>query len=363
MSEKFIPSVLIIDDDPKQIVIASSILKSENCSVLAATKCSEAFEVIKREMPSLIVLDIVMPDMNGFEFCKKIKSDPKTADIPVIFATAYNDSENIRKSFEAGGNDYVVKPFIKDELLQRVKIRIKLSRQNQKLKRSYEELDKFCYMVAHDIRSPLYVIAQLIDIMKVQLKNGSVDEVEKICTMITEKSDKVVEMANSLLKFSKATQESSEKSAVDLNVITEELFEDFKFIEKDRTIVFEKDDLPVVSGDKNLFKTVLQNIIGNAVKFTRTREKAEITVKSYKNKDEYEISVSDNGIGFDMKYAKDVFDVFQRIPDTAVQFEGNGIGLSVVRKIIRRYGGDVSIYSVPDFGTTVTFTLPIPDNI
>lgn len=363
MPENFIPSVLIIDDDPKQIMIASSILKSENCSVLAATKCSEAFEVIEREMPSLIVLDIVMPDMNGFDFCKKVKSNPKTADIPIIFATAYNDSENIRKSFEVGGSDYVVKPFIKDEFLQRVKIRIKLSRQNQKLKRSYEELDKFCYMVAHDIRSPLYVIAQLIDIMKVQLKNGSADEVEKICKMITEKSDKVVAMADSLLKFSKSTQESSENSDVDLNIITEELFEDFKFIEKDRNIVFEKDDLPVVSGDINLFKTVMQNIIGNAVKFTRIREKAEITVKSYKNKGEYKITVSDNGIGFDMKYAKDIFDVFQRIPDTAEKFEGSGIGLSVVRKIIRRYGGEVSIHSVPDIGTTVEFTLPISDEV
>ena len=361
MSENFIPSVLIIDDDPKQIMIASSILKSENCSVLAATKCTEAFEVIEREMPNLIVLDIVMPDMNGFEFCRKVKSNPKTSDIPIIFATSYNDSENIRKSFEAGGSDYVVKPFIKDEFLQRVKIRIKLSRQNQKLKRSYEELDKFCCMVAHDIRSPLYVIAQLIDIMKVQLQNGSDEEVEKICKMITEKSNKVISMADSLLKFSKSTQESFAYSTVDLNVITSELFEDFKLIEKDRNIVFKKDNLPIVSGDANLFKTVMQNIIGNAVKYTCTREKAEIIVKSYENKGEYKISVSDNGIGFDMKYAKDIFEVFQRVPDTAEKFEGSGIGLSVVQKIIRRYGGNVSVNSVPNVGTTVEFTLPISE--
>lgn len=363
MSENFTQSVLIIDDDPKQIMLAGSILKSENCSVLAATNCRDAFDVIKKEMPDLIVLDIVMPDMNGFDFCKKIKSDPQLADIPIIFATAYNDSENIRRSFEVGGSDYVIKPFIKDELLQRVKIRIKLSRQNQKLKKSYEELDKFCYMVAHDIRAPLYVIAQLIDIMKMQIKEGSAAEVEKVCTMITEKSDKVISMADSLLKFSKLTQESSKYSPVNLNTITDELFEDFKFIEKDRNITFEKNNLPVIFGDENLLKTVMQNIIGNAVKFTRNRENAEISVKSYRDKDYYKISVTDNGVGFDMKYAGDVFDVFQRVPDTAEEFEGSGIGLSVVRKIIRRYGGDVSISSVRDVGTTVEITIPVSDKI
>lgn len=349
--------VLVVDDSPEQIRYASEILKAEGCRVYAATNCSDAFQILERTIPDLIILDIVMPEMDGFAFCNRVKSNPKTEEIPIIFATAYNDKEYIKKSFAAGGSDYVVKPFIREELMERVKSRIRLSRKNKQLQKAYAELDKFCYTVSHDIRSPLYVIKQLTGILSAEADAGNMEEVAKICDMLTIKADQAAQMTESLHRFSKMFYEELHYDTVDMDDLFQDVFNSLTLLEPERQIVFEKTRLGSVQADPGLLRLVVLNVISNAIKFTRVRTVGRIRVKAKRQGDDLIYTVSDNGSGFDDKYAEEVFQVFRKL-HSDVEYEGDGIGLASVKRILQRHGGDAEISSREDEGTDVRIILP-----
>lgn len=351
-------SVLIIDDSPEQIRYVSEILRAEGCKVYAALSCEDGFRILEKQLPDLLLLDIVMPEMDGFTFCKKIKADKRTADIPVIFATAYNDKEYIGKSFEAGGSDYVVKPFIKEELLERVKVRIRLAQKQRELKKAYAELDSFCYTVSHDIRSPLYVMKQLSGLLVQEVNEGNKKESKKICKMLMQKSEQAAAMTEGLHRFSKVFYEELHMEKVDMDLLFKEVYEELSMLEKDRTISYEQDKLPFIPGDPALLRLVIQNILSNAMKFTREKDNAQIHVSAGREGDMFTYMVTDNGIGFDSKYKDEIFKVFRKL-HTDVEYEGDGIGLAGVRRIILRHGGDVEIDSVLEQGTTVKIMLPM----
>ena len=195
MTEAVSNSVLVVDDSPEQIRFVSELLRPEGCKIYGALSCGDAFEILKKHQPNLILLDIVMPEMDGFTFCRKLKQEEQFKDIPVIFATAYHDVEYLTKGFEAGGCDYVVKPFIKEELLERVKVRIRLSQKRMELQRAYAEMDSFCYTLSHDIRAPLYVLKQLSELLALEVKEQNQEEIQNICEMIGEKAERTAAMA------------------------------------------------------------------------------------------------------------------------------------------------------------------------
>ena len=136
MQEKTAYSILVVDDSPEQIRYVSEILKPEGCRIYAAASSQIVFKILANVIPDLMILDIVMPDMDGFELCRILKADRKTSDIPIIFTTAYPDEEYIGKGFAAGGCDYLVKPFIREELLERVKVRIRLTQKRIELQQA-----------------------------------------------------------------------------------------------------------------------------------------------------------------------------------------------------------------------------------
>ncbi len=354
-------SVLIIDDSPEQIRYVSELLRAEGCRVYAALSCEAAFRILEKHLPDLMILDIVMPEMDGFTFCRKIKADKRTADIPVIFATAYNDKEYIGKSFAAGGSDYVVKPFIKEELLERVKVRIRLTGKRRQLQKAYEELDRFCYTVSHDIRAPLYVIRQLSELLVQEAEAGNVEESKKISGMLMQKADKAAAMTEGLHRFSRVFYEELHRKEVDMDALFAEIYEELSMLEKDREISYTQEKLPPAFGDPALLRLVVQNILSNAIKFTKYREHSVIRVSTGREGDMVTYSVADNGVGFDSKYRDEIFKVFRKL-HSDVEFEGDGIGLASVRRILSRHGGDVEISSVPEQGTTVKIMLPVGQN-
>lgn len=358
MPEEVANSVLIVDDSPEQIRYVSEILKPEGCRIYAATSCMSAFCILEKHIPDLMILDIVMPEMDGFTFCKKIKADKKTADIPIIFATAYNDKEYIGQSFAVGGSDYVVKPFIKEELLERVKSRIQLSQKNRELKRAYAELDKFCYTVSHDIRAPLYVIKQLAELLKSEMAEGNLEEIEKICGMLVDKAAQAATMTEGLHRFSKVFYEEMKFETVDMEKMFREVYNELCMIKTDRNIVYKQGKLPQISGDATLLHLVVQNILSNAIKFTRERTTSHISVKAVREGDNIVYEVSDDGIGFDQKQSEEVFSVFRKL-HSDVEYEGDGIGLASARRIVLRHGGDVEMLSKLGEGCIVRIILPM----
>lgn len=358
MNSKNNINILIVDDSLEHIHIASSILKSLKYPIRVANNGMTALKLIKEQIPTLILLDIIMPKINGFEICNIIKSNPLYEDIAVIFMTADQDEESIQKGFSIGAQDYVVKPYKSSELIARVQTHIKLATQSNELKSAYKELDQFCHTVSHDLKSPLNVIKQLSTLLSLELGNTLTEDTREIMERISNKSNEVILMIERLLEFSKIRQVECNFTNVDLNEIFNETINELTSLENpSRKIKFNIDKLPAINGDKTLLKFLIQNILSNALKFSSKNHITIINVFLEDLKDTYEISIQDNGVGFNMKYSNKLFHIFERL-HSKEEFEGSGVGLAIVKQIIERHNGTVSIYGELNKGTTVTLFFP-----
>lgn len=349
-------SILVVDDSPEQIRFVSELLRPEGCRVYAATNCKDALLLLEKKSFHLILLDIVMPDMDGFTFCEKIKAEERFKDIPVIFATAYHDVDNLSKGFQVGGCDYVVKPFIKEELLDRVKVRIHYAEVRTELQKANQELDRFCYTLSHDVRAPLYVIKQLAELLKNEIADKNYEETVEICEMLAEKAAKTASMADGLHRFSKALYEPLNYENIDMNTVFQDIYNDLAILEPERTFRFQKQDLGYIQADMQLVRVAVQNVLSNAIKFTSNCEHAEIIVTVEKFSHEVRYTIQDNGIGFDNSCAEELFLVFHRLHEE--EFNGDGIGLATVKRIMERHKGQVLIEGKEGEGAKVTLIFP-----
>lgn len=341
--------ILIVDDIPDQIAFAGEILRSEGYKVYAATSGRAALDFLKKKRPELIVLDIKMEEMDGLDVCRAVKSCSETADIPVIFLTAESSAETIRLGFEAGCCDYVVKPFIREEYLARIKTHLEISRKSIALEAANNELKLFSSAVSHDLKSPLAVIKMLIETLDDELGEDKSEDAARIMEILKAKSDHLTLMIERLLEFSRMCSITPEKEPLDLAEIFREAFTEQSLIEPDRKVSLNIGELPVINGDDVLIRMLVKNLISNAFKFTRQREDAVITVDASNDGCYTIISVKDNGAGFDMSYSDKLFKVFQRL-HTSEEFEGTGVGLALADRIMKRHGGRIEAYGEVDKG-------------
>lgn len=341
--------ILIVDDIPDHIALESSILKNEGYKVYAVINGKMALDFLKDKHPDLIILDIKMDDLNGLEVCKIIKSNDLTKDIPIIFLTSENNPKIIKKGFDLGGCDYIVKPFIREEYIARVQTHLKISQQTHEINDAYNELKLFCSAVSHDLKSPLNVINMLIDALKNELGENQTKDITQITDMITDKSTQLVIMIERLLEFSKMYNVTPEMELLDIQLIIYEIFNELKSLELDRNIKLVCGDLPKIMGDDVLIRILIKNILSNAIKFTKNRELAIIEVKGIIDDDYIVISIKDNGAGFDMAYSNKLFKIFQRL-HLSNEFEGTGVGLALVDRIMKRHGGKIKAFGEVEKG-------------
>lgn len=368
-------TVLIVDDTEENIDILVEALADEY-GVSVVMDGETALESLKAENPDIILLDIMMPGINGYEVCKRIKADKNTEDIPIIFLTAVTDIESKEKGFELGAVDYITKPFEILEVKARVRTHLslrlannELSEKNQKLEEKTKELravvnelEAFSYTVSHDLKSPLRAIEAYSKIILEEQaampgngQNEMIQNIKSIC-------GNMLVMIEKLLEYSKMTSLDICKEPVNISKMFNRAFAQFKSIYSERIIEFEfETGIPVVLADATLIEQVICNIISNSVKFTKNKEKASIVVGCKRGTREYIFYVRDNGVGFDMEFSEKLFGIFQRMhsPD---DFEGTGIGLATVRKIIQRHGGKTWIDGKVNEGATIYFTLPSDTN-
>lgn len=352
-----LPDILIVDDTPDHIRIAGSILKNEGYQIRVATSGSLALSLMNQQLPALVLLDIQMEDMDGFAVLNAMKTHENLRDIPVIFLTADTDRGTLQRCFACGGADYIQKPYEPFELIARVASQIKIASQAASLKESYNELNQFCHSVSHDLKSPLQVITQLTLALKEdmsetpQLLNR---DMEELMNRITAKCASTIVMIERLLDFSKMAELSCHFESIQLTPFITAIYQELKSLEPaNRQINFHIEALPAIRGDRALCTQLFQNILSNAIKFTRHKTEAEITVASQQIPEGLQITITDNGAGFDMEYSSKLFHVFERL-HSADEFEGSGVGLAMVRRIMEKTGGQVSIFGEPGTGTCVT---------
>ncbi|MDQ0202708.1 hybrid sensor histidine kinase/response regulator [Pectinatus haikarae] len=357
MSIPYEKQILIIDDSPESIELASCILKRSDFTIRVAKSAQSALKLLQFQIPHIILLDVTMPEMNGFDFCQLLKNNVEYKKIPVVFLTASDDEESIKKAFAIGAQDYVTKPFKPAELIARVNTQLKLMQRTEDLENAYKSLDSFSYSVAHDLKSPLLSIKRLIDFL-LQDCNGKFSSDEKtLAENIQEKTREVTAIIDHLLEYSHAGSKEISINKIDTNKIFFETYNELHTLEPSRKICFHLEKLPSIAADPILFKLLCQNILSNALKYTRKKDPAIIRVTCRQTEKYLVFSVTDNGAGFDMRYVKKLFHVFERL-HSAREFEGSGVGLAICQRILQRQGGTAWITGKPDKGASFFFSLP-----
>jgi PAS domain S-box-containing protein len=226
------------------------------------------------------------------------------------------------------------------------------------LEAANKELESFAYSVAHDLRAPLRHTVGYAELLQRQAAAGLDDKSSRYLTMILESSKRMGNLIDDLLAFSRIGRAETKKTTVDLQQLVREVVKELGQETSGRDIAWKIGVLPVCYGDRSMLKVVLSNLVSNAVKFTQTRAPAEIEIGAMdSNQDEVEVFIKDNGVGFDMQYATKLFGVFQRL-HSSEEFEGTGIGLAVVQRVIHRHGGSVRAEGAVDHGATFSFSLP-----
>jgi light-regulated signal transduction histidine kinase (bacteriophytochrome) len=357
-------------------------------------------------------MDVQMPELNGFETATIIYERDKLRDIPIIFITAFSyDEDYIFKGYKTGGVDYIYKPINPELLRMKVSVFVDLYRKTQQLllhekklvaankslqkeieerkaseqkikllneklvqnnahlKSINEELDRFAYVASHDLQEPLRKIMVFSD--KILMKEHLDEETEKYFKKIVSASRRMQLLINDLLSFSRHSMSSSDFKKIDLNVLAKESIAELEIeIEKNNAKIH-VDDLPVIWGVPSLIRQLFHNLIHNAIKFRKktvepivhiqaqkiSSKDNSVPIKMLSGNTHYKITVSDNGIGFDPKYADEIFMVFKRL-HSYHEFEGSGVGLSICKKIVEKHNGFITAQSKINEGSTFIIVLP-----
>jgi len=396
--------ILLVDDREDNLYSIETIFEKDNYTIVKASSGREALKVLLKEQDfSLILMDVQMPDLNGFETATIIYERDKLKNIPIIFITAFGyDEDYIFKGYKTGGVDYIYKPLNPEVLRMKVSVFVELYRKNQQLlqhekrllttnrslqkeieerksseekikllneqlvqnnahlKAVNEELDRFAYVASHDLQEPLRKILVFSD--KILMKDTLDKDTEKYFKKIIDSSKRMQLLINDLLSLSRQSMSASEFKETDLNVTVKEVIAELEIqIEKNNARI-QIGELPIVCAIPALMRQVFYNLINNAIKFRKGNVDPLININSeiINSKSQpprYKISISDNGIGFDPKYCDEIFMVFKRL-HSFHEFEGSGVGLSICKKIIEKHNGSIVAEGTPGEGATFIIELP-----
>ena len=356
------PLILIVDDTPKNIQVLSSILHDKGYNICISTSGIQALESLKTEAPDLILLDIQMPDMDGFEVCKALKSDPGTKNIPVIFLTAVIEHEKILQGFELGAVDYITKPFNISELTARVATHIEISRSRAKLLELNATKDKFFSIISHDLRSPFGTILGFSQLLSENLDQYTPEQTRKFVDNIYQTSKNTYELLQNLLdwsilqtgKISQKIEKNNLKTIVNDTSLLYDNIAESKGIILQNNVIYDV----FINCDIEMTKTVLRNLISNAIKFTN--KEGLVSINVIKNETDIEIQISDSGIGIAPENIPHLFLIDKNISTPGTNNEkGTGLGLILCKELIEKQGGKIWVESNSGIGTTFNFTLPL----
>ena len=361
--------ILIVDDVVSNVLLLKILLTNEKFQVCTANNGTSCIEMARKELPDLILLDVMMPDISGFDAAVILKKEAETKDIPIIFLTALNTPQDLVHGFKVGASDFLTKPFNKEELVMRVMQQISLvaakriiEKQNRELLATLNNRDKMYSVIAHDLRSPMASIRMVLNLVVASCSPEQVGpELFELLDKANRESEEVHDLLDNLLKWTKSQTGR-------LNVVIQDL--DLKDIVPGVVDIFEviaatkhiKLDLqmpenPVmVAADNDMLKTVLRNFLSNAIKFSPENSSIEITTSI--DGDFAKVSVRDHGVGIAQDRIDSIFHKGETTYGTGGE-EGSGLGLQLCQDFARKNGGDCYVESVEGEGSTFSFTIPI----
>ena len=363
------PRLLIVDDEAAQMTALCDTLEDHGYGTTGFTSAKEALAVLRSQEFDLVLTDLIMPEMDGITLLRAAQD--MDANLVGIVMTGHGSIDTAVEAMKGGALDYIQKPFklsvIMPVLARALAVR-RLRVENAELERrvrehtaelaaANQELEAFSYSVPHDLRAPLRHIDGFAGLLAKHLEPRLDETGRRYLTTISGAAKQMDALIGDLLAFSRIGSAELRRTRVDLASLVREVRGILEPETAGRDIAWEIGDLPEVQGDPRLLRLVLQNLIGNALKYTRTRLEARIEIGVRREATEVVFFIRDNGVGFDMCYAERLFGVFQRL-HTSAEFEGTGIGLASVRRIVRRHGGRVWAEGEVDRGASFSFALP-----
>ena len=361
--------ILIVDDVMSNVLLLKILLTNEKFQVCTANCGNACIEQARKEHPDLILLDVMMPDINGFDTAVIMKKDDELKDIPIIFLTALNTPQDLVKGFQVGASDFLTKPFNKEELVMRVMQQISLvaakriiERQNRELKATLNNRDKMYSVIAHDLRSPMASIRMVLNLVVQSTSEETVGpELYTLLDQANRESEEVHDLLDNLLKWTKS--QTGRLNVVlqdlDLNDIVPGVVEIFEMIAQTKhiTLDLQKTEAPLkVKADNDMMKTVLRNFMSNAIKFSP--ENSTIQILMANEGDFARVSVKDEGVGIAADRIDTIFHKGETTYGTGGE-EGSGLGLQLCQDFARKNGGDAFVESVEGEGSIFSFTIPL----
>jgi len=350
-------TILLVDDTAINISALFRYLVSAGYRVLVAKEGKSALDTIRNTEIDLVLLDIMMPEMDGFEVCEVLKAEPQTAEIPVIFMTALTDTVDKLRGFELGAADYITKPFQHEEVVARVNMHLRLYKYKRQLEQTNQELEAFAYTVAHDLKTPLGAMLSVLDLLAEErdIPSKANQQLHWIAKVGWEMSNIIDSL---LLLAGVARQQEIVLEPLDMHDIIEHVLEQ-RFVHlikaNDACIQLPK-QWNVAKGYAPWVAEVWANYISNALKYGGHPPCLELGSER-QNDGMVRFWVRDNGDGFNDKQAKQLFNPLMRLNNDDKQ-KGHGLGLAIVQRITQRLGGQVGVESQPGIGSLFYFTLP-----
>lgn len=378
------PSILIVDDVPKNIQLIATTLNQvdKNCNLTFATEGSQAVSIARSTKPDLVLLDILMPGMDGFQICKELKVYTETRDIPVIFLTARTETEDIVKGFEAGAVDYITKPFQKEELLARVKIHVRLKQSEEALKQAMlkykhakEEADRanlakseFLANMSHELRTPLNSILGYAQLLK---RDNALNAQQLHSVEIIYRSGRhLLMMINDILDLAKIEARKMELDLSDFSFteFLNEIVDNVTIQTSQRQLAFNykfEPGLPEwLHGDIKKLRQILLNLLGNAIKFTNKGHILFMVTSSDTDSGSIKkitFHIKDTGIGIPQHKIDDIFMPFYQLTEEQGFSNGTGLGLAICQQLVRMMNSKLHVKSTVGEGTTFWFTVELPE--
>lgn len=386
--------IFVIDDNPINLNLLAHLLRERGYQVRIATSGRRGIVAVRTSVPDLIMLDITMPEMNGYEVCQQLKADDQLRDIPVIFISALDDALDKVKAFEVGGVDYVTKPFQIEEVLARIENQLRISQLQKELRETNNQLERqraqlleanqklkdveqakadFTAMLVHDLKSPLTVVKTMLDLLQFdEVINQAIAEQRLTDVMVASERniDKILDLIQEILEFSRIESQnlSLDTEPVNIEGILRDCVVTTSVTALQNHITVEADiqeNLPLVFGDRVKLERVFSNLLSNAVKFTPTSGKITIEARQMNPPDSTSqdlpliaVHISDTGEGIPAEEVPYVFEPYRQATKRKGRL-GVGLGLAIVKRIVAAHKGQLCVESQLGVGSRFTVLLPV----
>ena len=362
--------ILIVDDVLSNVLLLKVLLTNENFTIATANNGQQALEQVDKESPDLILLDVMMPGMSGFEVVQRLKENPDTAEIPIIFLTALNSTTDIVQGFQVGANDFISKPFNKEELIIRVSHQVSLVAakrlilsKTEELERTIAARDKLYSVIAHDLRSPMGSIKMVLNMLILNLPIEKIGhEMYDLLTQANQTTEDVFALLDNLLKWTKSQIGKMNVVFQDVNLVevVDSVIEIFKMVASVKKVAIrvETPKQMFVYADIDMLKTVIRNLLSNALKFSH--EGSEIILRIEQTDDKVVVSVQDYGCGISEEGQQKLLHADTHFSTYGTNNEeGSGLGLLLCQDFVLKNNGKLWFTSQEGEGTTFSFSLPL----